>query len=469
MTKYPKTIPFPMSEGSEENDLPEDPSFQLWMDFENVCDRYISLVDDQLASIPQAERAKRMERTYLERTIILASRRDVRTFRLLSERVRQKAWSGPDRVALSRYVSLLALFPSVFDDIRNMPTGATAASMKEELARLAIAHPYLFNESWSAEAEQHQGLMEDFIEMKDSDYWDEEDAADLEAENDGLLGIQEIDPGFLEQAIAILDTIRGACEMFAAEGHPDLSSGALEIIRTKEYRIFNMLARFVVECMFLRLLRSADPKEDVELMRTWQGGIELGRVEIDVTPASLDRTMVLLVQLHGSEAVARGLLIQAAESSADLIGKKALTMMSYATSVPTGDAMWPSYMHDLVMLQMVLNIDPDENIRRMAEQGRREGRPSLLVATEILRAIWLEDRGLRDKASKARLELVELIKRHKDDPDVLIQIPEATDLLLGNKERPAAKKILEVGLKATASKPAMAALRTALEEAYHQL
>jgi hypothetical protein len=469
MTKYAEWIPSPMPEGSELFDLPEDPSFQLWMDFENVCDRYISLVDDQLASIPMGERGRKMERTYLERTIILASRRDHRTFHLLTQRLLARPWYRTDRESLSHYVALLALFPLVFDDSEEMPSGETASSLAGELAQLRADHPYLFNESWSEEAEEHQGIMDEFVGMKDSDFWDEEDASELDIENDELLGVQEVDPDFLVEALSIMNTIRSTSERFAGEKQPDLSLAVLEILRSKEYGISNMLARFVMECMFLRHLRSADPKQDAELMKTWQGGIELGRVELDTTPASLVRTMDLLVQVHGSEAVARGLLVQAAESSAELIGKKALLMMIYATSVPVEDPMWPSYMHDLVMLQMVLNVDPEDNLKRMAGQGKIDGRPSLLCATELLRAIWYEDKGLREKAAKARLELLELIKKHKDDADVLIQIPEATHLMLANKERPAAKKLLETGLKSTTNKPAMAGLRAVLEEAYRRL
>ena len=469
MTKYAECLPCPMSKGSEPIDQPEDPSFQLWMDFENVCDRYISLVDDQLASVPSAERGRKKERTYLERTIILASRRDTRTFHLLARRVRARPWYVSDRESLSRYVALIALFPTVFDDLNEMPSGETASSLRDDLAQLRIAHPYLFSESWSEQAEEHNGIMDEFMAEKDSDYWDEEDASEMDIENDGLLGIQEIDQDFLSEALSILNAIRSTVERFGGEEQPDLSPGVLEIIRSKEYGISNMLARFVIECMFLRHLRSADPKEDVELTKTWQGGIELGRVELDLAPASLDRMMDLLVQLHGSETVARGLLAQAAESSADLIGKKALAMMTYATSVPVEDAMWPSYMHDLVMLQMVLNVEPDENIRRMAEQGKIDGRPSLLCATELVRAIWYEEKGLKEKATRARLELLELIRKNKEDADVLIQIPEAVHLMLANKERSSAKKLLETGLKATASRPAMAELRSVLEEAYRSL
>jgi hypothetical protein len=247
------------------------------------------------------------------------------------------------------------------------------------------------------------------------------------------------------------------------------SDGALSLITSKEQETSNMLARFVLECMFLRYLRSAEPKEDQELMLTWQACIELGRIEVEMSPSSLDRTLNLLIEIHGSDDFARGALSKAAKAAVDLIGKKAIPIMEHAASISPDRRTWPALMHDLVMLQLEVNADPRDNIRRMVEQGRSSGMPMLLCTTQFLKARCYEKRGMKPEAAKARLELIDIVRRHRDEPDVLIQIPEVVHLLQANRERPAAKKLLEVGLKATASRPDMSGLRLMFLNSYDRL
>ncbi|MGD0816896.1 MAG: hypothetical protein ABR986_00665 [Methanomassiliicoccales archaeon] len=458
-----------MPEGSELSRHSEDPSFQLWMDFENVCDRYLSLVDLQLSMLMDDERDWMMERAYLERTTILASRRDQRTFHMLVEKVRAQPWYRADQERLSRYVALIALFPDVFDDEDKMPPGETAAVINKELNLLAADHPYLFGESWSKDDDGFQVSMDDYVEQMDADIWGDMDPYDLDIDNDAMLHVQEIDQMFLEEALTTLSIIRGTCTRFVGEGHPGLSQGAFDIINSKEHENSCMLARFVLECIFLRHLRSSDPREDKDLMETWQEGIELGRVEMGMTQDDLDRTVRLLIEVHGSDDEARGLLSQAAKAAAVLIGKKVLPIMVQATSIPHERRIWPALMHDHVMLQLELNIDPAENIQKMIEQGRINNPPMLACTTQFLKARCYEERGLKEKAANARLELIEVIKKHRNEADVLIQIPEAVHLFLANKERSAARKILEVGLKATASRPDLAGLRFLFEDTYHRL
>lgn len=447
----------------------ENPSFQLWIDFENVCDRYISLIDNQFALVSSVERESMMERAYLERTIILASRRDQRTFHILVRKLRSQAWYKEDSGRLSRYVALTALFPLVFEDKEEVPPGEIGATIGQDRDLLAIDHPYLVGESWSENDDRYEGFMDTFVEQMDKDIWGNKDPYDLELDTDELLKIQEVDLMFLEEALPILDTVRTTCAALAEAGLLEASDGAWSLITSKEHETTNMLARFVLECLLLRYLRSVEPKEDQELMLTWQAGIELGRVEMDMSPGSLDQALNLLIKVHGSDDFARGSMSKAAKSAVDLIGKKAIPIMVHATSISPESRTWPALMHDMVMLQFEVNIDPRENIRRMVEQGRRSGMPMLLCTTQFLKARCYEENGLRQEAARARLGLIDIVRRYRDEPDVLIQIPELVHLLLANKERSAAKKLLEVGLRTTASRSDMSGLRLMFLDAYDRL
>jgi hypothetical protein len=458
-----------MPERSPLQDLSDEPSFQMWMDFENVCDRYLSLVDQGLPSLLPNEAIARMEKAYLERTIVFATRRDQRTFHLMMQRVRSQQWYADDRARLSRYVALIALFPLVFEKAENMPLGETAANLAKDRKTLSIDHPYLFNESWPEVDEDHVGAMDEHVQQMDLDIWGDKDVVSFDLDNEGLLQVQAIDLMFLEEALPVLTSIRGTSSQLAGEGLPGLSDGALDIIGSKEHEMSSMMARFVLECMFLRHLRSADPKNDKELMGTWQEGIELGRVEMDLSPGSLDLMLHLLIAVHGEEDCARGMMSEGAEAAADLIGKKALPIMLKAADVPVDDRTWPPLMHDLVMLQIELNVGAEENIRRMAEQGRIDGRPELLCTAQFLKAECYLKKGMKEKATKACQELSDVIRKHIDVEDVLIQIPEAVHLLMQNGQRPLAKKLMEVGLRATANRPDREWLRFDLKELLNKI
>lgn len=458
-----------MPERSLLSDISDDPSFQLWMDFDNVCDRYLSLIDQKLPSMLPEVADAIMGMAYLERTIVLATRRDQRTFHLMMRRVRSQQWHGADRERLSRYVAMIAMFPTAFEDAENIPPGEDAGDMTNDRRKLLADHPYLFNESWPEEGEGYEGLMDDLVKEMDTEIWGDKDSFAMDSDTEGLLHLQAIDQMFLEEGLPILTTIREACSRLADEGLPSLSEGALEIINSKEPDTSCMLARFVLECMFLHHLRSVDPWGDEELMESWQEGIELGRVEMDMSQEALDSTLRMLIEMHGTEEDARRMMAEAAEAAAELIGKKALPIMLKAADVAVDDRNWRSLTHDLVLLQLDLNVGAEENIRRMVEQGRTDGRPTLLCTINCLKARCYLKKGMGDRATNVLKELAEIIRGHINEDEVIFQIPEAAFLMKQNGMRSAAKRVLESGLKATANRPELEWLRHNFGLMLHQL
>jgi hypothetical protein len=267
------------------------------------------------------------------------------------------------------------LFPLAFEKAENMPAGDMGIKLAKERKGLLFDHPYLFNESWPVVDDDHESALDEHVQKMDLEIWGDKETSELDSDNEGLLQVQAIGQMFLEEASSILAIIRETCSQIAGDDPPGISEGALDIIRSKEHDMSSIMTRFVLECMFLRYLRSTDPKKDEELMETWQEGIELGRVEIDTSSDALDQTLQMLIEVHGTEDVARGMMSEAAEAAAELIGKKALSIMLKAANVPVDDPSWPPLMHDLVMLQMELNPERRRTSGRWwSKHGSMEGR-----------------------------------------------------------------------------------------------
>lgn len=451
------------------------PLLTLLLKFEDPSSRYLNVQNERFRSTPDDGLDDFMDEIMRRKTYLEALRLPSRLPHALLEKGRGMEWYRGDRDALSRQTALLALLPGE-SDRQGIPGGELTSRLLMEREPLSQHYPHLYAPpvpGTSGEADEgFTTLLEEVHEIElveagvPEEEWEEMEAkrADLEAL---AMAIQEVDPLYLEESLAVWDEVRRACDLIAAENGTDIEKEAAEMIRSNLAPVRSLLIRFVLESLMFRLLLEEREEDVEEQFKRWLADEGPGPgIMGAVTGEGAERSLDLLGRLSSDPLEPYDKMMDAAQNLADLGDPDASwTMVQAVLSRCSEEDFWPEMALKGVLTQ--LNSGDGRQVelaRALLARGEEKESPMTAAAGEVAMAVSLHSLGRLVEAAEYHQRMMRALLAGRNDPDMLEIYPLAASISVEMGDKKSVRKLAGAGLRAMEEFPELDERRDQLLE-----
>jgi len=454
----------------------------LFESFNDACARHEASQDPEFRRLTPDAAKPFIERAFDIRSFIGACRTSSLFFHRALERLSEMPWSAQDRDRLAVHVTMLALLPPAFSDPGSLPRTSLGDELRQERGALKQAYPHIYGDGlWryplSLDEEEdihslsaHLGLIDDAV--IDSSGENPLDLIGSRMELEGLMiEIEEVDPVFLAETIPIRAAVVGTADRMIEEDWGVRCDWLRRDAEQGPGEALYVISRFVFESMLMRMCMGMDKKWPDELM----AGFKLPLPAVDVvrqgtlaiTPKDAAESLRLLRTIHLREETAlfRMEIASGALHKLQDVDSSLAVITTALASLRQGHVSWPRVAFQAVFVEaekdygMAMRLS-DEII----EEGKRRGDVGAETLGWVARAQVACSYENADDAVPAYDRMLDMILKNSTDDTVLKSLVIAVPLCLSIGDPGTARRLLRVGLKRTARRPELEAVRANLED-----
>lgn len=434
----------------------------LFDEFDDLADRYLEAQTEKFHSTPEEKLVDLAEEIWRRKSQLEMLRFSSQLPHRLLETCRCRDWYKKDRETLSRHTVLLALLPETFDN-EQVPgaAGELTSRLLEERKVLSLHYPHLYDPKAlgtppALDSEDYCSLLEEVhnLELEQAGLSDErweESEMKRGAIESLFMPIQDVDPLYAEEALAVWNEVRHAYEIIVGENGMNVREEAAEMIRLNDPIIQLLLNRFVLESLMFRVMLEDETDVIDERIEQWFNE-NRSRSDIlrPVSREEADRSMDIMNQLFAEPLTSYTMMMDAAQSMADLEDDNSSWNMVQATlSRCIETDFWPEMAMRGVLTQLSFDGGRQEELSRAILAKGEEGGDARTVAMGLAAmTIALHSLGRSDESARYHERMMRELIARSDDPDVLVVYPFAAGISMEMGDKKSVRRLAGIGLRA---------------------
>lgn len=454
----------------------------LFESFDDAGARHEASQDPEFRRLTPDAAKSFIERASDIRSFIGACRTSSLFFHRVLERLSEMPWSAQDRDRLAVHVTMQVLFSRAFSDPGCLPRTSLGDELRQERDALEQAYPHIYGDGlWryplSPDEEEDIRSLSAHLDSIDEAVIDSSGEAPLDLigarmELESLMiEIEEVDPLFLAETISIRAAVVGTAERMTEEDWGVQCDWLRRDAEQGPGEALYVLSRFVLESMLIRMCQGMDKKGLDELM----AGFKLPVAAVDVirqgtlaiAPKDAAESLRLLRTIHPHEETALFRMEAASDALHELqdVDSSLAIITTALASLRPGHVSWPRIAFQAAFVEaekdygMAMRLSDE-----IVEEGKRRADVGVETLGWVARAQVACSCENADYAAPAYYRMLDMILKNSTDDTVLKSLVIAVPLCLSIGDPGTARRLLRVGLKRTAKRPDLGAVRANLED-----
>lgn len=454
----------------------------LFQSFGAVCGRYEASQDGEFRRLMPDEAEPFIERASRLRSFIDTCYESSMLFHRALEQLIKMPWFAQDRDRLAVHVTMLILFPPAFSDPGSLPRTSLGDELRQERASLKQAYPHIYGDGlWAYPLSQdeeedihslsaHLGSVLEAV--VDSSGGDPMDVISSHMELESLaLKIEEIDPIFLAETRSIRTSVIGTAGRMKEEGWGVQCDWLRWDAEEGHGEGLYVISRFVLDSMLIRMFQGMDKKALDELMAGFKSPIAavdvIRQATLPITSKDAAESLRILRRIHPHEETALFRMEVASDALDELedVDSSLAVINAALVSVRPGHVSWPRIAVQAAFVEAEKDYGTAMRLSdEIIEEGRRRGEVGVETLGWVARAHAACSNENADDAATTYDRMLDMILKNSTDDTVLESLVIAVPLCLSIGDPGTARRLLRIGLKRTAKRPELEALRADLED-----